>query len=241
MNAARILALESAFLSSWPALGHVYDGQWVARFAAGYTKRANSVTCLGADGDPARIDRIAAHYHRRNQKPIFRISPLVPEWLDAALAGRGYTVLDPTLTLIADGGGEPDPDWHEARDVTDAWCAAYAAASGVPPHHVPTMRAMFSRIIPEVAFGTLRSGGEVAGWAMVVRDGAHVGIADVVIRPELRGRGLGRRLMRAVLAGAAGRTAWLHVTEANTAARGLYAALGFTEAYRCHYRIAPDR
>jgi len=233
--------MEPAFLSAWPALAVAFEGQWLARLSAGYSKRANSVTCLGPDGDPARIDRFAAHYRRHGLVPTFRVTPLAPGWLDGELAARGYTVLDPTLTMTAPGGGEPDPDWREEPAVTEAWCLSYAEAAGVAPRHLPAMRAMFGRIVPEAAFGTLVLGGAIAGWAMVVRDGPWAGIADVMVRPDLRGRGLGRRLMRAVLAGAAERTAWLQVTEANAAARALYASLGFTEAYRAHYRIAPAR
>jgi ribosomal protein S18 acetylase RimI-like enzyme len=218
-----------------------HEGLWLMRMAAGYSKRANSVTCLGPDGDPDRIARVEAHYRRHGLTPTFRLSPLAPDWLDAELAGRGYTVLDPTLTLIAPGGDDPDPAWHEEAAVSPAWCLGYAEAAGVPARHQPTMQAMFARIVPEVAFGTLRMDGAAAAWAMVALDGPWAGISDAVVRPDLRGRGLGRRLMRATLARAAGRTVWLQVTAANSAARALYASLGFTEAYRGRYRIAPDR
>lgn len=235
------LALESAFLSAWPALSTAFDGLWVARLAAGYSKRANSVVCLGADGDADRIDRIEAHYARHGQPALFRLNPLAPDWLDAELARRGYTVLDPTLTLTMPGGGAAVPDWRAEATASAAWCAAYAAASGIDGRHCATMQAMFARLVPEAAFGTLHVDGVPAGWAMVVRDGTLAAIFDVIVRPDLRGRGLGRRLMRAVMAETAGRIAWLQVTEANTAARALYASLGFTEAHRGHYRVAPAR
>lgn len=231
--------LEPAFLASWPALATARHGQWVARFAAGYSKRANSVTCLGRDGDEARIDRIAAQYAQRHQPAIFRITPLAPAWLDGALARRGYTVVDPVRFLTLDAPeGAPDPGWHTEPAASAAWCAGYAAASGIAPRHLPTMQAILARIVPEAAFGTLRIDGAPAGWALVVRDGPLAAIFDVVVRPDLRGRGLGRRLMAAMLAGAAGRTAWLQVIETNAAARALYASLGFSEAYRAHYRAA---
>ncbi len=236
---ATTLALETAFLSAWPALSIAFDGLWVARLAAGYSKRANSVVCLGADGDADRITRMEALYARHGQPALFRINPLAPGWLDDALARRGYTVLDPTLTLTARAGGSVDPGWRTETAASAAWCAAYAAASGIAARHCPTMRAMFARLVPEAVFGTLHVEGTPAGWAMVVRDGPLAAIFDVIVRPDLRGRGIGRRLMAAVLAETTGRTAWLQVTEANTAARALYASLGFAEAYRSHYRVAP--
>lgn len=235
------LGLEAAFLSAWPALSVAFDGQWVARLAAGYSKRANSVVCLGADGDADRIARIEAHYARHGQPALFRLSPLAPCWLDDELSRRGYTVIDPTLTLTGEGGGATDPDWHAEATASAAWCAAYAEASGIAGRHCATMQAMFARLVPEAAFGTLHVDGVPAGWAMVVRDGKLAAIFDVIVRPDLRGQGLGRRLMHAVMAETVGRTAWLQVTAANTAARPLYASLGFTEAYRSHYRVAPAR
>lgn len=231
--------LEPAFLAAWPALAVEWHGQWAARFADGYSKRANSVTCLGPDGDEARVERIAAAYAARRLPPVFRITPLAPAWLDGALARRGYAVVDPVrfMTLSA-AATAPDPDWQAASAATAEWCAGYAAASGIAPRHLPTMQAILARIVPEAVFGTLRLEGAPAGWALVVRDGPLAAIFDVVVRPDLRGRGLGRRLMAAVLAEAAGRTAWLQVIETNAVACGLYASLGFTEAYQAHYRAA---
>ena len=58
--------------------------------------------------------------------------------------------------------------------------------------------------------------------------------------PSERGRGLGRALTSALTQwgrSAGARTAYLQVREQNATARRLYAALGFQEAYRYHYRV----
>ena len=76
----------------------------------------------------------------------------------------------------------------------------------------------------------VRIGGQLAGYmiAWFIEDEAH--LANLAVAPEFRRRGLGRRLVRAVLEEAARRgTRWirLEVRESNAAARALYQALGF--------------
>ena len=68
----------------------------------------------------------------------------------------------------------------------------------------------------------------------------HVGLYDIVVAPDLRGRGLGRRLVAGLLAwgarAGAGR-AYLQVRETNAPAVALYRSLGFTLAYRYRHRV----
>jgi ribosomal-protein-alanine N-acetyltransferase len=83
---------------------------------------------------------------------------------------------------------------------------------------------------PPVRWPLVAMGVELAGYvvAWFIEDEAH--LANLAVAPEFRRRGLGRRLVRAVLEEAARRgTRWirLEVRESNAAARALYQALGF--------------
>ena len=62
----------------------------------------------------------------------------------------------------------------------------------------------------------------------------------LAVRPGLRRRGVGGRMMRAAAGWARGQGAeWLGlvVTEANAGARALYESLGMVVAARYHYRV----
>ena len=62
---------------------------------------------------------------------------------------------------------------------------------------------------------------------------------NVIVHSDRRGQGIGRRLMQAALAwtSSVGATdAAIQVVSDNTPAVNLYTSLGFSEAYRYHYR-----
>src|SRR6478672_4265852 len=88
-----ILPLEERALNAWPALQTVHYDGWVLRFAAGYTRRANSVQPLypGALPPAEKIAYCAAVYAGRGQPPIYKLTPAAqPAVLDQALADLGY-------------------------------------------------------------------------------------------------------------------------------------------------------
>jgi ribosomal protein S18 acetylase RimI-like enzyme len=76
----------------------------------------------------------------------------------------------------------------------------------------------------------VRNGNESVGLVMVARRGEEGWIGGVAVVPELRGTGLGRRLMEAAAAEARARGVkqlWLEVLEQNGPAIGLYEQLGY--------------
>ncbi|MCA9762666.1 MAG: ribosomal protein S18-alanine N-acetyltransferase [Gemmatimonadetes bacterium] len=70
-------------------------------------------------------------------------------------------------------------------------------------------------------------------------------ILTIAVAPEVRGQGLGRRLLDAALGelvARGARTVWLEVRPSNQAARALYRAVGFAAAgvRRGYYRRPPE-
>jgi GNAT superfamily N-acetyltransferase len=73
-----------------------------------------------------------------------------------------------------------------------------------------------------------------------VREDDWVGLFDIIVRPDVRRRGFGRRIVQALL-GWAARTgaerAYLQVAEGNAPAVDLYGSLGFETAYTYRYFV----
>ena len=71
----------------------------------------------------------------------------------------------------------------------------------------------------------------------------YVLLQNIVVDPEYRGRGFGRKICRALLAEAA-RTgaghAWLQVVQTNLPALRLYESLGFRKEYTYRYMKQAD-
>jgi len=250
-----VLGLEERGFTAWPAPQNVYFGGWVFRLGGGFTKRANSANALG-DRQDLRSDSINAWtprrafsevraeaeklYESKGLPTIFRLTPLAGADVDPTLAAAGYEAFDPSLVMTA-----PLPTRAVGDDVrvelgpTPAWLNGVTAANGVAPSHRQAHDRIVQAIALPTACATWFCDGRPAGFGMAVLDRGFVGLFDIVVFGQARGRGGGRRLTDALLAwgGASGATAaYLQVLKANKVARGLYESFGFSEAYRYHYR-----
>ena len=255
-----VLGLEERGFNAWPAPRNVYFGGWVFRLGGGYIKRANSASALGgrqemrADSSnawtPARpFAQVMAEaerlYFSHGQPATFRLSPLADSNADPLLADAGYEALDPCTVMTAPleaAGAEADVSLTAGP--TPAWLNGIAAAQGV----APSQRLIHDRIVEAIAlpaaFATATLDGVAAGFGLGVGERGAVGLFDIVVRAEFRGRGLGRSLTRALMnwgRDGGAQLAYLQVGDVNSGARGLYESLGFRAAYPYHYRRKPLR
>lgn len=239
-----ILAIEARMLRAWPALETEQIGGWQMRFANGYSKRANSVTPMtdGASLDDQQLQRIEQAYRTRGIKPTVRIFPFSDAALDNRLSERSYSLVDPTVAMLAalDKKYGIDPRVTFLPRVTDPWAAANASAYGGEKSNHDHLFAILSRIEQPAAFATLSDNGIDCAWGIAVADSGFVGLQDIVVSPQARGRKIGRALVQSLIAW--GQTqkaarAYLHRLASNEPARALYAGLGFSDAYSLHYRV----
>jgi len=241
-----MLQLEELSMNALPALQTLlYDG-WVICMSDGYTKRANSVNPVyRSEGDVERkIAHCEALFHRNHLRPTYKITPFVsPTNLDAMLEARGYRSIDATSvqTLPLDSLDTPS-----VRTVTfetlfsPVWLAQYCELCGISMDNRKTYASMLKRLVPNACYATMHHAGEPVGFGLAVIEDGYMGLFDIIIAPSHRDCGLGRQLMLNLLhAGRAqgARQAYLQVVLSNTPALRLYASLGFTEAYRYHYRV----
>jgi N-acetylglutamate synthase len=235
---------EERALNAWPALQTVMICGWALRLSGGFTKRANSVNALCPFGAFEDVKLAAeAVYANKGLPAIFRISPLAPPDADLILAASGYSFFDPSLMMTAplDRLARAPAAQIDAAP-TDAWLEGFAGANGVTGAMRHSRDAIVRAIAMPAAFATIRIGEAPVGFGLGVVERGFVGLFDIVVVPEARGRGLGRALTLAIMnwgRDSGAEHAYLAVRRANAVALDLYANLGFSEAYGYHYRVPP--
>jgi ribosomal protein S18 acetylase RimI-like enzyme len=241
-----IRTIEELSMNAWPALQTLHYDGWVLRFAAGYTRRANSVYPLY----PSRVDLeekikyCEFLYRARNLPAVFKLTEAsAPEALDACLDEHGYRVDSLTSVQLFDLHREKiktDGDVELADMETEAWHQAFARMNNVSPEHRPVHEDILRAIQLEKCCAAVYAGNRIIGCGLGVLQSNYLGLFDVVIDPDHRGQGMGTNLMLALLAWGQGRgadLAYLQVMRDNGLAMSLYKKIGFQENYRYWYRI----
>jgi N-acetylglutamate synthase len=244
-----IIGLESRLVNAWPSFDYqTYDG-WILRLANGYSKRANSATPFmpNATLDDELIDHMVARFVEANVRPTFRLNGMEAPDVDAMLKMRGFKEIEPTHVLaapISSGDCELDPEVQLQPQVSKRWVKEASHSYGGDKADDETLLKIVSRIRQTSAFATLSLDDRPVAWGLGVAERGYVGLYDIVVAPDLRGIGLGRRVVASLIAwgcGEGAHTAYLQVREENEIARSLYGALGFQTAYRYTHRVMPGR
>lgn len=238
--------IEHAALNSWPAFQQLlYDG-WLLRFADGFTKRANSITPLYPSTFEInqKIDYCEQLYYENGLPTIFRIPSFVEEiHLDESLARRNYEKRDLTRVLLLNLAGNKEdigPEFSLTNVDLDEWLVCYAACDHSFSSSDPIFKQLLANIVTTPCFGILKLNEQMVGCGLAVVEREFVGLFKLIIHPDFRGKGYGKKLLFALLSWAekAGASnAYLQVEDENQTARALYARLGFEEIYHYWYRI----
>lgn len=224
----------------------LYDG-WLVRWAPAAAKRARSINVIAL---PHRDldDKLAfckILYARAGLPLIFRLTSMGPDpQLDGQLDARGFLRYGETSVMAVPMRTRPAVSAPATLryEQTETGCFAdvTGALRGYAADHVVEHRHRLASIaVPCIRLVARDESGRSVAAGMAVVDGDVAGIFDVVVDESLRRRGYARQLMRRLLdaaydAGARG--AYLQVEFANTAARQLYASLGFSDRYSYWYR-----
>ena len=241
--------IETATLASWPALETVGDGQWRARFAAGFSGRSNSIWSLDPADDEnaeARLAALVPAYEARGLPPLFRVTPLTGRKTFAMLETGGWQAAKTSLVLATEigetGGIDATARLYDATD--PAFLAIQARLQGFEGASLETFTAIVASIKVPACGIVIAAGDDSPAAALICAqtDGIAM-LYDVITAPAQRGRGFGRRMIATALSWAAengARHAALQVQADNIAALGLYLAMGFTFRYPYHYRRRPE-
>ena len=241
-----IRTIEELSMNAWPAMQTLHYDGWVLRYADGYTKRANSVYPLypsEIDGDE-KIAFCESFYRDRNLPAVFKLTHAsLPVGLDARLETLGYHVESPTSVQLLDLSREKyeiPADIDLASEDTEAWHTAFARMNNVETNRRTTHENILRAITPEKCYASINVDGQILGCGLGVLQAGYLGIFDIVIDPDQRGKGHGIRLMHALLAWGqrhGAHIAYLQVMCDNKPALRLYEKLGFEEEYQYWYRI----
>ncbi|ARP92364.1 hypothetical protein CAL14_20460 [Bordetella genomosp. 9] len=224
----------------------IYDG-WLVRWAPSKARRARSVNVLAASQRSLdeKLAHCAAVYARARQPFIFRITSICPDTaLDGQLDRKGFAAIDDTCVMAMPLAGDESATPQATLRYEQADPGLFARVAGQLRDDAPDQVAEHTQRLTSIAVPCTRwlardeQGRHVAA-GMTVLDGDLAGVFDVVVDPQVRGRGYARQLMHRLLSTgreAGARTAYLQVERGNTPARRLYASLGFADRYTYWYR-----
>jgi ribosomal protein S18 acetylase RimI-like enzyme len=123
---------------------------------------------------------------------------------------------------------------------SEAWLTTCCQMNQINDRNKGILQRMLGNIIPAKCFASIYHDETVVACGMGVRQGEYVGLFDLVVHPNYRGRGYGTQLVLNLLAwGKKGnaRRAYLQVMLNNHPALYLYQKVGFREHYQYWYRI----
>lgn len=217
--------------ATWPPAQRETRGPITRRDGAGGGKRVSAATVEGA-WTPGELDEAIAAGER-----LFMVRP-GQETLDAALAERGFEVVDPTVIYAAEAaalaGDLPRASVYTLdrplKIVEDMW-----AAAGIGPERLAVM----ARAPGPKTYLLGRAGQTPGAVAFVACHGEAAMLHALEVPPAVRRHGQGGRAMRAAANWAletGARTLSLAVTRANTPANALYLSLGMAPVAHYHYR-----
>lgn len=243
--------LEVRCSRAWPPLTEEPLGDWVLRWADGFTGRANSALAVGDPGRPVpeALRAVCDFAHDRGIAPMVQVLRDTPNeraiaaegWLEAKGHRRGHEVVVLTAPLTADRHFHvkvPAPGGHFHVKVPDAPTDGWWELTLGPGEDSPAARSVLTG--GKVGYGVATLDGVTAG---VVRgalvDGwLHVGRLEVA--PAFRRRGLASELMGAIATWGVEQGAGhavLQVAEGNSGALALYAGLGYVAHHRYRYWV----
>jgi len=220
--------------ATWPPAQATRLGPWTIRDGAGGGKRVSAATAE-ADWTDADIALAETAMAARGAPALFLIRAGEAA-LDAALAARGYRVVDPVVAYAcaADLAAPPRmttfAHWPPLAIARDLW-----AEGGNGPARLAVMDRVAA---PKVAI-LARQADRPAGVAFVALSGNVAMLHALEITPARRRQGSAHHILQAASQWALDHgadTLSLVVTVANAPARALYASLGMQAVGQYHYR-----
>lgn len=236
MDRELILAIEERAVRAMPPVESVRIGRWIAALGRGTALRLNSCTTFGESPRRElfeRIEQVERAYASRGRLTRFRLTEL-DRHLDERLHTRGYVRGPEVIVMTGPTTGTADDSVAVARAAGPTWLERYRTWGANDELRTSEIAESLNSLTLET--GVFMSPSAIG---VAVLDGGWVGLYDIVVDPERRGQGEGRRISETMLAWAAARgaeRAYLQVTDSNEQAIRMYDRVGFTDTYHYWYR-----
>jgi GNAT superfamily N-acetyltransferase len=249
MAAERIFmdfTIEELSMNARPSIQTILHGGWILRMADGYTKRANSVNPLYSFDNnlDEKIVYCEKIYRENNLPMVYKIIECEEhKKLDQRLDELNYKKAD--LTSVQICGGVSETNYKENGMVnnafTDEWKNCFYHCGKIEKiKTMETIDMMLKNIKGKIIAVYKKEKGIFTGCGYGVIEDGFVGIFDIIVKEEHRGKGYGGEIIETILSNA-GRSgiekAYLQVVDNNIIAKKLYAKKGFKEIYKYWYRI----
>ncbi|MCV2358513.1 GNAT family N-acetyltransferase [Paucibacter sp. TC2R-5] len=242
-------AEQAGLNASAPPQEKLIEG-WLIRLSPGKAKRSRCINALAAGSLP--LDELLARcqtaFAAANLPLYVRVTPYSqPADLDERLAAKGWPEVDAAdvmvLAALPAGSSLPADQVLQALEAPAyAQLVGHLRASSDEEIAAHAERQQASPVAYQgFALRSTESGAELLACGQFAREGGIVGLFDIFTPPAQRGRGHALNLCRQLLQSAAAEgahEAYLQVGSDNFEAQRVYARLGFSFAYRYHYRSA---
>lgn len=246
--------LERVMAQGWSPVERAGLGNWVLRASSGFTARGNSVLAVGDPTLPlpGAVDFVERWYAARQLPARFHVdlpagssdpAAVGEDPLGAELVSRGYTPVQPTLTMTGASAGIPALEADSEPVKIDAgltldWLGAYARQRAIRPGVTEQLLTgspsqLFASTGPGPAHTAVARMTVYPGWA---------GLDALWVDPDHRRRGLGGSIVKAIATLARDHrmpSMMLQVEVGNAPAIALYERLGFTTHHTSLYLDAP--
>lgn len=197
-----ILSFQRAAAAAWPAEESEERDGWLLRASPDVDRaRCNAALPLApdADLDPAVVE---AWYDERGLPARIQVTPLPARSdLHGRLTAERWTSEKPVQVCCAAPGdiGAPATAVAIATSLDDRWLQAWATAEGRRPDDVVAhVASIFNQLDGRGGWAIAPRGEAVGLCVLPERPGGPAGLFCLAVRSDLRGRGLGRDVLRAL-------------------------------------------
>ena len=239
------ILIEEKCLNAFPALKTVLYKGCIIRFAGTYSNRSNSANPLHTN--TCDYDDVISYteilYKANNQKSCFKIiSAHSYASLDALLEKKNYEKIHETNILTVPLQSAPlqtDTNIVLSSSFSDQWLSSMCTLQNMSESDAQTCTAILKAVQVPIIVCSIFTDNEFAACGYATIENGWAGFYDIVVKKELRNKGLGRQVMLSLMNEACKQgctTGYLQVMNNNEPAKHLYKKLGFTYSYSYWYR-----